>query len=221
MPLLKNEKGIALITALMFTLMALGIILTTMYMLTQGTKISAANKSYKTALEASYGAADLLTKDILPTIFQNHTSASSIAAVALNFPTVNMTIPNSNCFAQKNQKSTAHWNDTGLCVADSKSAVPTLLPDMTFTLKARNDDAGFKVYAKITDTRCGGDPSLGQKCTNSDSGAIEGLDTGGGVASVAAPIAVERKPAYYRLEIQGERASNPRERSKLSVLYAY
>jgi hypothetical protein len=32
---------------------------------------------------------------------------------------------------------------------------------------------------------------------------------------------VERKPAYYRVEIQGERASNPREKTKLSVLYAY
>jgi hypothetical protein len=63
--------------------------------------------------------------------------------------------------------------------------------------------------------------ALGQKCTNSNAGGVEGLDTGGGVASVSMPITVERKPAYYRVEIQDERASNPREKTKLSVLYAY
>lgn len=221
MRLLKNERGIALITALMFTLISLAIIMTLLYMLTQGTKISTASKSYKTSLEASYGAADLVAKDILPLIFQNYTTASSIAAVSLSFPALNMTTPNSACFAQKTTKNTAHWNDSGVCVADAKSALPTQLPDMTFTLKSIDNDAGFKVYAKITDTRCGGDPSIGQKCTNSDSGGVEGLDTGGGVASISMPITVERKPAYYRLEIQGERASNPREKSKLSILYAY
>jgi hypothetical protein len=217
---IKNEKGIALITALMFTLLALGIITALLYMVNRGTKISAANKSYKTSLEASYGAADLVTRDILPLIFKNYTSAASIGQVAASFPALNMTTPNSGCFAQKTQKNTANW-DAGLCSADTKSILPNTLPDMTFTLKATNDEKGFKVYAKITDTRCGGDSALGQKCTNSNDGGVEGLDTGGGVASVAMPITVERKPAYYRVEIQGERASNPREKTKLSVLYAY
>jgi hypothetical protein len=218
---LKNEKGIALLTALMFTLLTLAIIMTLLYMLTQGIKISTASKSYKTSLEASYGAAELISKDILPLIFSSYTSAASMARVAGTFPaSLNMTTPNSACFAQKTQKNTAQW-DAGVCAADTKSVLPTTLPDMTFVLKAKDDDAGFKVYAKITDTRCGGDPSIGQPCTNSDAGGIEGLDTGGGVASTAMPITVERKPAYYSLEIQGERASNPREKSKLSVLYAY
>jgi len=218
----KNEKGVALVTALMFTLIALGIIMTLLYMITQGTKMSAANKSYKTSLDASYGATELITKDILPTIFKNYTTGTSISAFAGSFSAVAMTIPTSGCFAQKTTKSTPEW-DTGLCVTGSKSAFPSQLPDMTFNLKATNDSTGYRVYTKIVDTRCGGNSALGQKCTNSGEGGIEGLDDGSGVASELATktMTTERKPAFYRIEVQGERAANPSEKSQLSVLYAY
>ncbi len=225
MPMVKNEKGIALVTALLFTLLSLGIIMVLLYMITLGTKVTAANKTYKTALEASYGATDLITKNILPSIFQNYTTGSSIAMFAggASFASVALAVPNSDCFARKTTQNTSEWNTGGQCVDNTamKSSLASVRPDMIFNLKADNDSGGFNVYTKIVDTRCGGDSSIGQKCTNSDSGGVEGLDPGGGVASVDAAITVARKPAYYRIEVQGERVSNPREKSKLSILYAY
>ena len=135
---------------------------------------------------------------------------------------MNPSVPVPDCFTEKTLKNTALW-DTTLCAAEAKTTQPKQLPDMTFTLKATGDQTGYRVYTKITDTRCGGDAALGQKCTNSSSGGIEGLDDGSGVGASSASklISTERKPAYYRIEVQGERASNPREKAELSVLYVY
>jgi hypothetical protein len=226
MTMIKNEKGIALVTALMFTLLTLGIIMTLLYMITQGTKVTAANKSYKTALEASYGATDMIAKDILPNIFKNMTTATRISdfASGSTLSSLGFAVSNSDCLANKSKYNTSDWNHGGTCTADSadmSSIAATTLPDMTFNLKADNDSTGYKVYAKIVDTRCGGDPAIGQKCTNSDAGGIEGLDSGNSVSSTNSAITVVRRPAYYRLEVQGERAANPSEKSKLSILYAY
>lgn len=220
MTLLNNEKGIALITALLFTLLSLGIVMTLLYMVTLGTKVTGAEKRYKTALEASYGATELLSKDILPSIFKNYTTAASIATVPANYYGVSLGIPDSSCLAQKTQKPTSQWNTT-LCTNSTKTATPNESPDMTFNLKAANDATGYNVYTKIVDTRCGGDPTKGQVCSNSDSSGIDYLDGGGGVTSGGGVVQPQPRPAYYKIEIQGERASNPIEKSKLSVLYAY
>lgn len=218
--LLRNNKGIALVTSLLFTLLSLAIVMTLLYMVTKGTKTTAAQKRYKTALEASYGAAELLSKDLLPSMFRNYTTAASIADLPASFYNVSLAIPDSGCLAQKTQKPTTQW-DTTLCAAPTKTVTPTESPDLTFNLKAANDPAGYTVYSKIIDTRCGGDPSLGQACSNSDSSGIDYLDGGGGVAGGGGIVQPQSRPAYYKIEIQGERASNPREKSKLSVLYAY
>lgn len=220
MTLLNNKKGIALITALLFTLLSLGIVMTLLYMVILGTKVTGAEKRYKTALEASYGATELIAKDILPSIFKNYTTAASIATVPASFYGVSLAIPDSSCLAQKTQKPTLLWNST-LCTAPSKTSTPSESPDMTFNLKASNDSTGYKVYSKIVDTRCGGDPTKGQTCSNSDSSGIDYLDGGGGVTGGGGVVQPQPRPAFYKIEIQGERASNPREKSKLSVLYAY
>jgi len=41
---LNNNKGVALVTALMLTLISLTIVMALMYMITQGTTVSASNK---------------------------------------------------------------------------------------------------------------------------------------------------------------------------------
>ena len=94
---------------------------------------------------------------------------------------------------------------------------------MTFNLKATNDSVGFNVYAKITDTRCGGNTAAvpPQPCSNSDTSGVDYLDAGGGVASSSGAVTPQHRPAYFRIEVQSERAVNPNEKSQLSVLYAY
>lgn len=217
---LDNNHGIALVTALLFTLISLGIVMMLLYIVTQGTKISAANKNYRTSLEASYGAVEVVTKDLFPTIFSRYTTSASIAALAPNYSNMNMTLASPDCFAEKTKKSTAQWDST-LCTANNKNYTPSVLPDMSFILKSSNDATGFRVYTKIIDTRCGGDTLLNEPCTNSDSSGIDYLEGGGGVTGGGGKVTPQHKPAYYKVEVQGERAANPREKSNLSVLYAY
>lgn len=219
---LNNEKGIALITALCFTLISLGMVMMLLYIVTQGTKVTAANKRYKTTLEASYGAVDLLQKDIIPRMI-NFTSATTGPASmrALTLPGIMntaITQAKADCLYQKINKTL--WDATK-CDAETKTNIASVSPDMTFNLKATNDSVGYNVYTKIVDTKCGGTAS--DPCSNSDpnSGGIKGLEKPVGTGGNGEQDTTVSKPAYYRIEIRGERALNPLEKSDLSVLYAY
>lgn len=222
MTTLHNNKGIALVTSLMFTLISLGIIMALLTIVTQGTRVSAANKSYKTAIEAGYGAVDVVSRDVLPAIFKGTFDSAYMGHLT---ESINMLIPDASfplstlnsCFNQKVGSSTAAWN---VCTAQSKSLVSKNSPDITFNLKAINAPVGFNVYAKIIDTRCGSDVA-GQPCSNSDSTGVDYLDAGSGVASSSGSVTPQHRPAYFRIEVQSERAVNPNEKSQLSVLYAY
>ncbi len=217
MLILRNNKGIALVTSLMFTLISLGIIMALLSIVMQGTRVSGANKSYKTAMDAGYGAVHVVTRDIFPAIHRGvfdttyKANLASPSAISLAFPL-------EACFNQKVGSSTSLWT---ACTGQPTSNIPTQSTDMTFNLKATNDNLGFKVYTKISDTRCGGDTAVGQPCSNSDSSGIDYLDAGSGVASSSGTVTPQHRPAYYRIEVQSERAVNPKEKSQLSVLYAY
>lgn len=219
---LNNNKGIALITALMFTLLSLGIIMLLLHMVTQGTKLTGAQKRYKTAVEASYGAVDLVAKDIVPQMFNNFSTATSLPNLAASFSSLSMTLPAANCLQQKRTLPTALW-DTGVCTASTKTTIPNISPDITFSLPSTTGQTGYTVYTKIVDTRCGGDTTIGQLCTNSTENppGTEGLSAGSGVTSSSGPITPQHLPAYYRIDVQAERTSNPKEKSALSLLYAY
>ncbi len=215
MSLLSKNNGIALVTSLLFTMISLGIIMALLSIVLQGTRVSGANKAYKTAIAAGYGAVDVVSRDIFPAIFKGNFDSAYKNNLASS---INLVFPLEACFNQKVVNSTALWS---LCTGQPTSPVPTVSSDMTFNLKATNDTVGFKVYTKIVDTRCGGDASLGQPCSNSDSSGVDYLDAGGGVTSSSGAVTPQHRPAYYRIEVQSERAVNPHEKSQLSVLYAY
>ncbi len=218
----KNEKGIALVTALMFTMITLGIVMMLLYMVTQASKITAANKKYKTALEASYGAVDLIAQDILPKILN-----PSFPFSASDYADVSLLLPDSACLNEKMKKPTSLWN-SAVCNANTKMVDANIKSDFTFNLKATNDPVGYKMYAKIVDTKC---TAALPACTNSQDPAttkdpaynatIKGLVVADAVIGGGGPQEIQPKPAYYTIEVQGERALNPHEKSKLSVLYAY
>src|SRR3990170_8844714 len=56
---LKSEKGIALVVVLVLSAVALTIMTALIYMITSSTRISGIQKSYKTAVEAGQGGADV------------------------------------------------------------------------------------------------------------------------------------------------------------------
>lgn len=216
-----NNKGIALVTSLLFTLISLGIIMALLTIVIQGTKVSAANKSYKTAIQAGYGAVEIVTRDILPTAF---TSVPLDTAYKASLASINLIFPLEACFNQKVQYSTLKPDGTTnwlACTGSPTSPNPTESEDMTFNLRSTNDSVGFRVYTKITDSRCGGDSAVGQPCSNSDTSGVDYLDAGGGVASSSGSVTPQHRPAYFRIEVQSERAANPKEKAQMSVLYGF
>jgi len=208
MKYLRNEDGIALLTALMFTLLCLGMISMLLYYVTAGTRMSAAQKRYRNSLEASYGGTDLMTKTIIPRLFDNYSSGkSSLLADFGAASKLGLTF-DSGKLGTKLTTATAAWPS-----AVSKTVNPKDAPDITFTLKGTSTAGDFKVYTKIIDTVTG----VGLI----DSSGIDYLDAGIGVSGTSSSTQTPRSPTLYSIEVQGEKAVGPKEKAGLSVLYAY
>lgn len=199
---LENQKGIALITALMLTLISLSIVMALFYLVGRGVEISAGQKRYRTALEAAYGGNEVVLKDVLPLVFQGYTSAS----MSTQFSDLNMQFPSgTDCLRMKLKLPTSSWPSSCSQALSAKTS-----PDISFTLQATGPTAApFTVFTKIVDTVNG----------NSD---ISGLQLeGAGVAEASSVITPQHYPFVYRLEVQGERSTQAKEQANLSILYAY
>jgi len=135
--ILKNERGIALLTTFMLMVLGLGIVATLLYSTTQGTKIAALEQDYARALDAAKGGADLLIAMIHDPWLQ-----APFGAVR----------PNPACWGNKLYYTTHESNVLGnwpdcISAADAVNPDPTVQPDLTLTL------ANCQVYGKIICTR--------------------------------------------------------------------
>jgi Tfp pilus assembly protein PilX len=72
-----TERGIALLMAIIITLVVFLLVTSTLYVITQGTKISGPRMVYKTACEASDGAVEL-AKDAIEQTYASQSIASSV-----------------------------------------------------------------------------------------------------------------------------------------------
>jgi hypothetical protein len=203
-----NNKGIALITALMLTLITLVIISGVLFIVTNNTKSSGANKAYRNVTEAAYGGSDLIMQDIIPRLFQNvSTNTLRTEYNTSSLANMNMLFNSSACLRTKlNNPVSSGW---GSC---SSTLDPKVQPDMKFNL-AGSSGQGYTVYTKIVDTVKGVQypppPPGGQPLM------------GGGVTESSAPTTTNLIHYVYRIEVEGERTVNPTEKSNLSVLYEY
>lgn len=204
--LLAKQDGIALVTALMLTLISLTIVMSVMYMLTQSIQQTGANKRYKTALEASYGGTDILMKDIVPLILKNFASTPTALVNDLE-STYNMlslkVLADPQCLKNKLTMGAENWGGTCDQLINPKAS-----SDISFQLQATGGQP-FTVYTKVVDTILG----------NSDTSGLQ-LE-GAGVAETSLVITPQHVPFVYRVEIQAEKANNATEQANMSVLYAY
>ena len=204
MKLLRNNEGIALVTALMLTLISLTIVMAVLYVVTQSITQSAQLKKYRTALDASYGGSEIVVKDIFPMIMQNYSSPSLVADVQSSFGTVNLQVLTSqDCLQSKLTKITSGWPAN--CDASTN---PRKVPDISFTLPSASGNP-FIVYSKIVSTVVG----------NSDTSGLQ-LE-GSGVAESSSLLTPQHFPYIYRMEVQGERENNATAKANIEVLYAY
>lgn len=216
---LRDEDGIALVTAMLFTLICLAMIMTLMYYVTTATKMSAAQKKYRNSLEASYGGTELITKSIIPRLFSNYsTGKPSLLAdfnsadpmnISLKINDSSLGMSTSQVLQDKLFKATNDWG-AGI---SRRNVNPKIMPDFIFTLKGTSSATDFRVYGKIVDTIAG----VGLI----DASGIDYLDPGIGVAGTSSSTQSPRTPNVYSIEVQGEAAVTPKEKAGLSVLYAY
>ncbi len=192
-----NEKGIALVTALLLTLIGLVVVVTTIYFITQGTRLSGLNKRYQTALEASHGAVEIISKEVIPRRITTQVANLSGLGYGTFMPSYD-----DACFATKLLNPPTAW---GSC---DKTLSPKSSPDIMFSFKGVPPQADFNVYVKIVDTVQG----------NSD---LSGMNLIGHGVVDPGVINPQPFPNLYRMEVQGERKNNPDEQASLSVLYAY
>lgn len=207
---INNREGIALVTALMLTLISMAIIMSLFYVLTASTQRSGSIKRYRTALEASYGGTELVVKEVMPFImnqFQSYSSSQVVLNITSTYNVANvvtMTPTSANCLKAKFTQPTASWP-----ASCGSSLNPKIDTDLQMTLPALGNQS-FSVYSKIVDTTVGNSDTSGSK-----------LDDGGGVANTGGGITPQHFPYVYRLEVQGEKTANAFEKSNISVLYAY
>lgn len=191
-----NEKGVALITALVLTAVALLIMGTMLYMITSGTKISGIQKRYKTALEAGFGGKEVIYQTI---------QARGNPLI----PGINLSYDVNGCLATKLNNSAIKngLNNWGTC-----NNTLTINPNVAATYDLKFDlgtTAKYTVYAKIADT------------VEGNSGADLGLVKSGVVNSNPGEVNVMSIPYLYTIEIDAQNQANPQERAKLSILYQY
>jgi hypothetical protein len=201
---LRNERGIALVTALCLTMIALAIIMALLYMITWQARLSGAHKRYKTAIEASQGGAEIFTKQVIPLVFAGYTSS-----LTSQFPGITLTPRNNACMNFKLNNATSLWSSS-VCGTDTAPLEATAATS-DVTLNLQGTQSSFNVYSKIVDTIPG----------NSDTSGINFLIHANGADGTDPDVAPKHIPGLYRIEVLGQMATNPLEKAKLSVLYAY
>jgi type IV secretory pathway TraG/TraD family ATPase VirD4 len=219
---LNNERGIALVTALLLTLISLTIVMALFYMLTQGVKTSSSTKHYANALEATYGGVEFFTKDALPQMLTMASSAFNSGSFITLYPTLNMTMPNTSngCMQAKLTNTSASWVGAGCVATNLTSDISQLkqTADMTFTFPGTVGSSAYTVYSKIIDTAIGN--------TDTSQYASGGLLIGAGVSRSGSSLGGGNSPAtkipyLFTVEVQGEAALNPQETTRVTLLYAF
>lgn len=198
--ILQSETGIALVIVLILSFISLAIVSALLYMITEETIMSGAHRFFRTAEEASVGGTEMVGE-----LIENRGSLS--ADIQTNLSPV---ITGDTCFMEKINLSKTDW--TAACSPPEMSLSIDASNPLTFDM---NFDLGnFRVFTKIVDTAEG----------NSDTGGLVTSGELGGEGVVASNTGImnpPHTPYLYRIEVQAEDRTNPRERSRVSAQYAY
>lgn len=205
---LRNEKGVALVMSLMFTLICLGMILMLLYSVLSSVKSTGAQARYRSSLEASYGGVEFVTKTAIERVFENFSTGKR--SLTLDFGSSDhFGLIVHDSLREKMHTATVNWTGD----AASKSVNPRVSPDLEFMLPGASGTPTYKIYSKVTDTV----PGIGML----DDSGIAYLDTGAAVVGTGSITPTMRTPNIYTIEVLGESAVRPKEKANLTVLYAY
>ncbi|MBP1748249.1 MAG: pilX-2 [Deltaproteobacteria bacterium] len=206
-----TEKGMALVSALIVVSVAAGLFAAIMYFALTGTEISGLQRKYHSSKEASLGAIDVLTKDLLPTVMGGTNLSAAVSALVKPtavMPAVTADSAKDACFTAKLTKGTSGWPG-GTCDSGTD---PTVNPDIVFNLKGKSDQTKpYVVNMKVIDTVTG----------NSDKSGVV-LDLGSGVVDDASSlIRIQHFPFLYTIVTDARQQGSTTDRVNIEVLYAY
>jgi len=214
---IKNEKGIALVLVLILAVISLAMVSSLLFMLSQSTIFSGSQKFYRTSEEAGFGGVELTTQylasrgvlDIAALPGLAFTSGCNCNDPYIYDDNIDLMTGAASNRCDKLCNPTASWP----AALRPVSLDPTIAPDMQYTLPGLQP-VSYSVFAKVVDTVQG----------NSDVGGLVmsgELGGAGVVASNSGLVSPPHNPYLYRLEVQAQATNNPREHSRMSVLYVY
>jgi len=206
----RMNRGVALISALIVVSVAAGIFAAIMYYAMTGSELSGLQRKYQSSKEASLGAIDILTKDVLPRVMSGTELSAAVTGMVIPsvLPAIQADAGKDTCFRAKLSGVTSTWPG-GTCDSGSDA---TINPDIVFNLKSTSTSTKpFVVSMKIVDTVTG----------NSDrTGTI--LEPASGVGDDASSIIkVQHFPFLYTIMTDARPQSSTTERANIEVLYAY
>lgn len=191
--LCNNERGLALVSALILGLIGMLMVASLLLMVDSGTFISGSKKRYQMALSAAHGGMNFFAKEII----QRGLGGTNLSAMG-SYGTLNLTPSISNADMDKKLRKTGRLND---------GTYPnnTLDATVTFVLPPGPNIA---VNTTIVSTSRG------------NSGTSSNLLQGGGVVNNnSGTITPQHFPYIYQIETQGRGAAS--ENARLASLYAY
>jgi len=213
---ISDKRGMALVLVLMIVVISAGLLAAVMYYALTGTEISGLQRKYQTSKEASLGAIDIFTKELVPRVIfdQGTTNLSTIAAGLTAAPgivsSVTASATNDPCFLSKLSSPTASW--TG-CGANATTTNANDDADITFNLLSVAGGRPFEVKLKIIDTVDG----------NSSSSPVNLGGSAGVVPALQATKPITHHPFLFTMVTEGklQGTGNTAERANFEVLYAY
>ncbi|KJS01780.1 MAG: hypothetical protein VR65_07610 [Desulfobulbaceae bacterium BRH_c16a] len=206
--IVNNQKGMALVSALMLGLIGMLMVASLLFMVDTGTWLSGSKKRYQMALDTAHGGINFFTKEVI----QRGLGGTGLDAMG-NYGGIFTTDPGITN-AQFNTKLTTRGD-----IRDRfwpydpdvlpNSAVPFNATDATVTLAFPNSP-NISVSTTIVSTSRG------------NSGlAANNLQGGGVVNNNAGTITPQHIPYLYQTESQGQNVINPVENARLSAVYVY
>ncbi len=193
--ILGNERGVALVMALILGLIGMLMMASLLYMAGTGIWTGGSKKRYQTALEAAYGGMNFFAKEII----QNGMGGTALSAMGTYNGILTQVISDANFI--KKLTTSGNVND---------GVYPANNPDATLTLAFTAPTPNIIVNTAILSTSPG------------NSGTSSNVLVGGGVVNNASgTVTPPHIPYLFQTDIQGQSALSSREKARLSGIYAY
>lgn len=193
--ILGNERGIALVMALVLGLVGMLMITAILYMVGTGTWIGGSKKRYQTALNASHGGMNFFAREIIQQVVGG-TKLSDLG----DYGGAWAQFISDDDFTKK-LTTTGRIGDVGYPVDN---------PDATLTFTFTAPTPNMTVNTAVVSTSRG------------NSGTSSNVLVGGGVVNTGSgTVTPQHIPYLYQTEVQSQSGVFSRERARLSSVYAY